>query len=282
MPVSEDFKRKIYATRELPTLPIIAQKILSLKNDDENLAEKLGGIISSDQSLSIKVLTLANSAYYGHRAQIGTIKKAVVVIGTAMLRQFTLGVLVSKGLGSGSREREVFWRHSLMAANAAGAIAKRCRTPNTEICFMGGLLHDIGKLVLDTNMPSEYQRVEAIVQNEGISLLDAERQILDTDHTEVGAWMAERWQLPSELAQSIGFHHSTEFASLPHSRIVAIVHAASLCAEAADQMESVVSDERHVAIPFDVELALGLHQAQFTEIVQDLHNRKGEMQLLFQ
>ena len=147
---------------------------------------------------------------------------------------------------------------------------------------MGGLLHDIGKLVLDTNMPSEYRQVEGLVGSENIPLIDAERRILDTDHTEVGAWMAERWQLPSELAQSIGFHHSAEFASLPHSRIVAIVHAASLCAESADQMESAVSDERYVTIPFDVELALGLTQPQFTEIVQDLHNRKGDMQLLFQ
>ena len=85
MLVSEDFKRNIYATHDLPTLPIIAQKILMLRNDDEDLAEKLGSIISNDQSLSVKVLTLANSAYYGHRAQIGTIKKAVVVIGTSML-----------------------------------------------------------------------------------------------------------------------------------------------------------------------------------------------------
>src|SRR5712675_2188779 len=132
MLASEDFKRKIYAIRDLPTLPIIAQKILTLRNDDENLAEKLESIISSDQSLSAKALTLANSAYYGHRAKIGTIKKAVVVIGTSMLRQFSLGVLVSQRLGRGTRERENFWRHSLMAANAASTIAKRCHTPNTE------------------------------------------------------------------------------------------------------------------------------------------------------
>ena len=68
MLVSEDFKRKICATHDLPTLPIIAQKILTLRNDDEVLAEKPGSIISSDQSLSVKVLTLADTAYYGHRA----------------------------------------------------------------------------------------------------------------------------------------------------------------------------------------------------------------------
>jgi putative nucleotidyltransferase with HDIG domain len=168
-----------------------------------------------------------------------------------------------------------------MAANAASTIAKRCRTPNTEICFMGGLLHDIGKLVLDTNMPSEYRQVVEMVKNENCSVIEAERRILDTDHTEVGAWMAERWQLPSELAQSIGFHHSLEFTSLPHSRIVAIVHAASLCAEAAEQLEEIPLDELQVSIPFDIELALGISHAQFVDTVKDLHNRKGEIQLLF-
>jgi len=281
MLVSEDFKRKIYATRDLPTLPIIAQKILMLRNDDEDLAEKLGSIISSDQSLSVRVLTLANSAYYGHRAQIGTIKKAVVVIGTSMLRQFSLGVLVSKGLGRGPRERENFWRHSLMAANAASTIANRCMMRNTEICFMGGLLHDIGKLVLDTNMPAEYKQAEALVKNEKRSLIEAERKIFETDHAEVGAWMAERWQLPSELTQSIGFHHSLEFLSLEHSQIVAIVHAASLCAEAAEQMEIAPLDEPQVFIPFDIEAALGISQGQFKEIVRELHKRKAEIQLLF-
>jgi putative nucleotidyltransferase with HDIG domain len=281
MPVSEDFKRKIYAVRDLPTLPIIAQKILTLRNDDENLAEKLGSIISSDQSLSVKVLTLANSAYYGHRAQIGTIKKAVVVIGTAMLRQFSLGVLVSKGFGRGTQERETFWRHSLMAANAAATISKRSRTPNPEICFMGGLLHDIGKLVLDTNMPDEYQQVMEMLKNGNCSSIDAERIVFDTDHTEVGAWMAERWQLPAELVQSIGYHHSLEFETLPHSRIIAIVTASSLCADAAEQMEADASDEPQVVMPMEIEDAIGMSRTQFLDIVRDLHINKDEIQELF-
>ena len=168
-----------------------------------------------------------------------------------------------------------------MAANAASTIANRCMMRNTEICFMGGLLHDIGKLVLDTNMPAEYKQAEALVKNEKRSLIEAERKIFETDHAEVGAWMAKRWQLPSELTQSIGFHHSLEFLSLEHSQIVAIVHAASLCAEAAEQMETAPLDEPQVFIPFDIEAALGISQGQFKDIVRELHKRKAEIQLLF-
>ena len=87
-----DYKRKVYAIRDLPTLPVIAQKVLTLADDDETSAEKLTAMISSDQSLSVKVLGLANTAYYGYRAKIGTIRHAVIVIGTNMLKQLSLSV----------------------------------------------------------------------------------------------------------------------------------------------------------------------------------------------
>jgi putative nucleotidyltransferase with HDIG domain len=282
MTVSVDYKRKIYAIRDLPTLPIIARKILSLSSDDELLAEKLGSIISTDQSLSVKVLTLANSAYYGHRAQIGTIKKAIVVIGTAMLRQFSLGVLVSKGLGQGSSEREIFWRHSILSANAASEIAKVCRISNVEIFFMAGLLHDVGKLVLDTNVPDEYKRVAEIVKIEHCSLIEAERQLFDTDHTQVGVWMAERWQLPPELVQSIGYHHELDLSALPHSKIVAVAHAASICAEVVDMVDDNNPEVPQVFIPVEIQSILRLSQEQIMEVIEDLKNRNSEIQSLFE
>jgi len=282
MTASVDYNRKIYAIRDLPTLPIIARKILNLSSDDEQLAEKLVSIVSKDQSLSVKVLTLANSAYYGHRAQIGTIKKAVVVIGTTMLRQFTLGVLVSKGLGQGSREREAFWRHSLLSANAATDIAKACRISNVEICFMAGLLHDVGKLVLDTNVPEEYKRVAEIVEIEHCSLIEAERQVLDTDHTHVGVWMAERWQLPPELVQSIGYHHDLNLTSLAHSKIVAVAHLASICAEVVDKVDDLNPEIPQVFIPVEIQAILRLSQEQIMEIIESLQDRKSEVQSLFE
>src|SRR5438128_10469413 len=107
-----DYKRKIYAIRDLPTLPIIAQKVLSLADDDDAGPEKLSAVISSDQALSAKVLRLANSAYYGHRAKIGTIRRAVVIIGMNMLKQLSLSVLVRGAIGRGGKDRAEFWKHS--------------------------------------------------------------------------------------------------------------------------------------------------------------------------
>lgn len=281
MSVAATDKRKMLALRDLPTFPIIAQKILREVDDDEAGAHRLSSLIANDQSLSIKVLSLANSAYYGHRAQVATVKQAVVVIGTAMLRQLSLGVLISKNLGQGSPEREIFWRHSLLSANAAATIAKHARLPDSEICFMGGLLHDIGKLVLDTNMPVEYKKVLAMVWKEEWPLLEAEREVFGTDHTQVGTWMAERWQLPRELIQVIGLHHKEDVSYLSCGKSVAAVHAASICSELVDVMEILHPDETPFLVPPGIQSALGLSQQQFMDITVDLFNRRTELQRIF-
>src|SRR2546426_7350341 len=124
MSVVFDYKRKVYAIRDLPTLPVIAQKVLKLADEDAS-AEKLAVIVSSDQTLSARVLRLANSAYYGHRATIGTIQHAMVVIGMNMLKQLSLTVLVCGTVGRGGKDRVQFSKHSFATGKASRVIAKR-------------------------------------------------------------------------------------------------------------------------------------------------------------
>lgn len=233
-----DYKRKIYAIRDLPTLPAIAQKVLLLADDDETGPERLSAIISSDQTLSVKVLSLANSAYYGHRARVGTIRQAVTVIGMNMLKQLSLGVLVCGTIGRGGKERTKFWKHSFATATASALIAKKTRVPEAELCFMAGLLHDIGDVIIANYFPGE----------EGI------------DHTEVGAWMAERWQLPRDLIDGIAYHHSTNPEHLGNP-IVHCVSGANLCAKAA-------FDDDPIPV-------------QYNDVVAELQSRNDEIEALF-
>jgi putative nucleotidyltransferase with HDIG domain len=280
MSAPTDYRRQIYAIRDLPTLPVIAQKILALVDDDEAGAEKLAKVISSDQSLSVKILSLANSAYYGHRAQIGTVRQAIVVIGTNMLKQISLSVLVFKGLGGGGRERVAFWRHSIMTANAASAIGKLAGIPARDVCFMGGLLHDVGKLVLDANLPKEYQQVRAAVKNTGCTFREAEQNIFQTDHVEVGAWMAERWQLPPELVLAIGRHHAVEAPAPPHARMIATVHAANICAEAVVALKTLPPAPENpmtVVIPDPIRAALNVTEKQLVDVVVDLKKSESKV-----
>lgn len=246
-----DYRRKLYSIRDLPTLPAIAQKVLTLADDDDAGPEKLSAIITSDQSLSVKVLTMANSAYYGHRGKIGTIRQAVVVIGLNMLKQVALSVLVCGTMGRGGRNRANFWKHSFGTAVASTAIAKRTRGGDPDLCFMGGLLHDVGKVIIDAYFPEDPEM----------------------NHTEVGAWMGERWQLPLPLINAIAWHHSTAPEHLAEP-IVACVHAANVCTKLA------LTQKGEDVAP-EVLRALGLTSADFLGVVADVRNRKSQIDGFF-
>jgi putative nucleotidyltransferase with HDIG domain len=243
-----DYKRRIYGIRDLPTLPVVAQKVLSLAEDDAAEMEKLADIISRDQALAARVLSLANSAYYGHRAKISTIQRAMVVIGMNMLKQISLSVIVCGTVGRGGRDRAEFWKHSLGTATASSIIAKRAGIKDADVCFMAGLLHDVGKIILETHFPNE----------------------IELDHAEVGGWMAERWQLPSALVQAIANHHSLspEHLSQP---IVACVHAADVCSKVA------LSSEGPDLSP-EVLRAVRLSQADFVEVTTELRRRRPQIE----
>jgi HD-like signal output (HDOD) protein len=140
----------------------------------------------------------------------------------------------------------------------------------------------LAKLVLDTNVPEEYKRVGEIMEIEHCSLIEAERQVLDTDHTHVGVWMAERWQLPPELVESIGYHHDLNLAPLAHSKIVAVAHLASICAEVVDKLDDLNPEVPQVFIPVEIQAILRLSQEQIMEIIESLRDRKSEVQSLFE
>jgi putative nucleotidyltransferase with HDIG domain len=242
-----DYKKKIYDIRDLPTLPVIAKKIMSLADDESLSAEKLAAIISSDQALSTRVLSLANPAYYGHPATISTVQRAMTVVGMKMVKQVSLSVLVCGTIGRGGKGRTQFWKHSFGTAMAAALVAQRTGRKDNDVCFMAGLLHDIGKMILEMHFPNE----------------------TEMDHAEVGAFMAERWQLPPALISAIGYHHSLlpEHLSQP---IVACVHAADVCAK-------VVLSSEGAEIETEVLRALHLSQDDFFDMGAELRRRRAQI-----
>lgn len=281
MSAALDYKRKIYEIRDLPTLPVIAQKILCLADDDETGAERLSKIISSDPALAAKVLRLANSAYYGHRAKISTIQHAIVVIGLNMLRQLSVGVIVFNSVKPDRHSHKEFWKHSIKTGTAASMIAQRARVESPEVCFVGGLLHDIGRLILETHLPDEYRQVHRLVESERLPLFLAERRTLETDHAEVGAWVAQRWQLPQQLVAAIAHHHDTLIQPRPEAGIIAAVNAANVCAamtekQFSDENEDENENEVEAVSPSVAEI-LKLTQADFQNVAADLQKRKWEI-----
>ena len=207
----EELKKIIKAIQSLPTLPNVAVKVNSLIKSPTAGSADLAKVIELDQSISAKVLSLINSAYYGLSRKINNIKDAVTYLGTNAVSQLVLALGVLKtfeGKGSGSFDRKAFWIHCIAVAVIARAIAKADkRHRNPEDVFTAALLHDIGKVAMDNFAQDTFQLVLNELKNKEEPFFKTEQRVLGIDHSRVGEWVARSWELPLLTVVSIRHHH---------------------------------------------------------------------------
>ncbi|ADG82956.1 HDOD domain-containing protein [Thermincola potens] len=217
----------------LPALPHITTRVLELIDNPDSKPQDICKLISQDQVLTTKVLRLVNSAYYGLPRQVATITEAVTILGLQTLRTIVLGVSVYKTLGGLGQKKvlapEQIWKHSIATATASKILAAKLGFEYVEQAFVAGLLHDIGKMILNSLMTKEYLEVMRLAGETDKSFLQAEREVLEFDHSVVGDLLAEKWNLPDCLVEPIGYHHDP-FAALNHPDLTCIVHLANAAA----------------------------------------------------
>jgi len=228
-----DIKALIANVDALPALPGVAAQALAVFNNPKATHRDLADIISTDQSLVAGILKLANSAYYGFSRKIATVNDAIVLLGFNTIRSLILASTVkdrfSQPVPGYSLAAGEMWKHSIVCAMTARNIARRVKFASPEEAFVAGLLHDIGKLILNLHVGQLYREILEQVSTGKVTFNMAEQQFLGADHAEVGAKVAEKWNLPSELVDTIGNHHLTGGAG-NLSQLTAIVHVAdALC-----------------------------------------------------
>jgi putative nucleotidyltransferase with HDIG domain len=202
---------EVIATRvgDLPTLPHVATKVMELLSADDSNAGDLERMISRDQAITARVLKLANSALFGRRGMISTLTRAIVLLGFKTVQSLVIAASTETLYRTTSArfKDKLLWEHAVAAALAAGFVARECRYASFEEAFTAGLLHDIGKVVLDQNLPEPYQEVVELVYNDEVTFLEAEHKILGFDHAEVGALVVKKWNLPAPLEEAVRLHH---------------------------------------------------------------------------
>lgn len=217
--------------QDLPPLPAIIMRVMQTVNDPTTSASDLNRLISSDQALASKVLRLVNSSYYGFPRRIATITHAVVILGFNMVRNLTTSLGVFNAFDPRGQatalDRDAFWEHSMGVAVAAGVLARRkgLAAKAAEEAFVGGLLHDIGKLFLDQYFPDQYAIALKLARAAKISVWDAEKTALGVGHALVGKRIADKWNLPPSLTSMIALHHQPAFAK-DAFEATSIIHAA--------------------------------------------------------
>jgi len=204
----------IEKTYELPTLPVIATQVIEILDDPNSSVKDLTAIITNDQVIMSKILKLVNSAFYGFPQKITTIARAVTILGFNTVKGLILGVSAFDALKTKEFSLVEFWNHSITTATAAKYIAKQIRYPKEEEAFTVGLIHDIGKLVMVMNKPKEYKEIMVLINDKELMPIEAEEQILDFNHSQIGGLAAEYWNLPHIYSDTISHHHRPEDSTI--------------------------------------------------------------------
>ncbi len=201
---------------QLPTLPSEAVRVLQVTTGEDASAGDVVAIISSDQSLCAKILSLAGRASLGGSRGVETVHQAVVLLGFDAVRHAVLSIKVFEtfetggGVAGGRFDRQAFWKHSLAVGCACHLIAERWPGHvDPEVAFVCGLLHDIGKVALDACLPKSYDRVARLASDRHVGIIDVEQEILGVDHTVAGKRLAQRWKLPTGVTECVWLHHHT-------------------------------------------------------------------------
>lgn len=223
------------ALEDLPAMPGIIIRVLEETEKAEPSANVLESIISSDQAVASKVLRVVNSAYYGVQGRVSSVGQAVVILGTQQVRNLVLSAAAMSALPARTTYQaealRCFWTHSYATAVAAQLIAKIKELPSVdaETVFVGGLLHDVGRLFMLTHYPEFYDRALSQAAQAGGGLEEFESQLFGVNHCQVGGAVAERWRLPSQLVEIVRLHEGPfeAEAAVP----VMVVHAADVIAK---------------------------------------------------
>ncbi|MCK5686870.1 HDOD domain-containing protein [bacterium] len=230
---NSELKQKLSKIQDLPTLPIIANNVIKLIQNPDSTALEIAKAISKDQSLSTRVLRTANSAYYGFPRKITTINYAIVVLGFNNIKNIVLSATIMERFSKSEEnllfDRREFWKHSLLCGIISKKISEHMGIKNSEEIFVCGLLHDFGKLILDSFFQKNFILALQMSKEKNIPIMTAETTILGFNHSGVGSLLLKRWSLPPSLVKAVEFHHSPD-ESLTGFRTASIVHVADyLC-----------------------------------------------------
>ena len=250
---NSELRRRLDKIENLPTLPTIAMEVNNLLQDYNTSIKRLSNVIENDQSIATKILKLVNSAFFGLRSKVGNIPHAITLLGFNTVRNAVISVSVIKVLSNisdmkGFRIND-FWIHSVSVAVACKHLADTTRLHNADDCFIGGLLHDIGKLILVNNFEPLFSEVWAIKSEENISFYEAEKKAGSMNHAQIGGYLASKWKLPGALSDAIARHHTLSSMAVDEN-LLKIIYSANIIINNLELLKSNSYEE--INIPDDI------------------------------
>lgn len=218
------------SVKSLVPMPQTAMKLMQVINDPHSGVDDIIESIRYDQAVTSEMLRICNSAYSGISRKINSLNDALVYLGVAKVLQLVMSVHTKTMLEAPQRgyglERGLLWKHSVAVALASSAVATRLDLVDTGPAYTAGLLHDIGKVVLSEHVAQEFTEIIRRVDENNVSFMEAEQEVLGCSHQEIGALLAEQWQLPEAIVRCIRYHHTPGELNPPDA-LVDTVHLAN-------------------------------------------------------
>ncbi len=207
---------------EFPTLPTVIARVMQIMDDPKSSAADLTSIIQLDQAMMFRILKMANSAYYGFPRAIATVTESIVLLGFTTVRNIILTTMIYQFDQLWNRQQDVKpgamafdqmeeWHHAVATAIATRELISLQHLGALEnFAYLAGLMHDIGKILFFQYMPEDYKPVLQAFRKKKQALWQLEEDMLGADHSRVGAWIVDKWNLPEDIVVPISNHHTPE------------------------------------------------------------------------
>ncbi len=197
---------------QIPTLPAISQKVLETLRDEDAPMDKIARLIEQDQALAVNVLKIANSSFYGCLSTVSSIDHALVVLGMKEIKSILLGFSVHNFFSNHQAKKrfdhEKFWRHGIICSQVAKLLGRQFRIQNDSTLFLIGLIHDIGKIVVDQYLQEDFEQIIDHISAGKTTFSTAEKAVLGVTHYQIAAKLLKQWQFPNNVIMPVLYHHA--------------------------------------------------------------------------
>lgn len=226
--MNKDLEQIIMAAGDLPTIPVVATKVMQLLDDEDSTADDLAKVVSSDPAVAARVLKISNSSFYGAQRQILTLPHAIMMLGFVTLKSVVVAASVKQVYHPYGLTEKLLWEHSFGAGLAARLIAAELRQINPDEAFLGGLFHDIGKQIMNFLDKDTFQEVMQRSYNDDITFENAEKMLFPYTHEEAGGLVLKKWNFPEHLIKAVLAHHTLELPDDEEAYVVNLTNVVSL------------------------------------------------------
>jgi HD-like signal output (HDOD) protein len=213
----------------LPPIPKVLSEALKLLENKKTNNSELSALISKDQAVVSKILTIANSPMYGLQRRVTSIDFALLILGFSELKNIISVLSLTEAFKNKTDkylDQKTFWFHSFLVGSAAKRLSEDIGFYNSGEAFIGGFLHDMGISIMHRYFHSSFIQIHDLMLNQNLPLKEAELEVLGLDHQEIGSYLLERWNFPIELCNAVSYHHNPSKANQEDKLMATLIHFA--------------------------------------------------------